>query len=397
MYWWANLLVLLAIAFVVMMLWDLGTGAKFILKKPGEILVVFAGLVLPVFFSVLSIRRVLVYEDRIEVRFPLRRSRNHVIYLKDVDGYGVATRETRKLTNSKKTEEHSYVFLITRGRLLYYISTRHCSNYDEMLDVLNEKFGLKDCCYGEFFLNWGEWQIAEKGLYIPLTGIGEEELAQLRANKHPVDKEWEKKRRMGLTNDQSRSMGLAKIQHWSMDLTDIKQFGLVTLILTICFGLFYGVNMLHKVAKQKATIEIACIDASTKMPKDYYLLVDSIDVDTLGTVCKRRELKEENGVRNKAVDWIFKVKGRKDVWITLCVIMGEHDDIDDSEQRKYCLKTLHSRNLYERAKDDNYKKMRVERLWYAVSVIKYVKHVELLNFDKPILIGSAVYNEETQW
>ena len=171
----------------------------------------------------------------------------------------------------------------------------------------------------------------------------------------------------------------------------------VFLILTICFGLFYGVNMLHKVAKQKATIEIACIDASTKMPKDYYLLVDSIDVDTLGTVCKRRELKEENGVRNKAVDWIFKVKGRKDVWITLCVIMGEHDDIDDSEQRKYCLKTLHSRNLYERAKDDNYKKMRVERLWYAVSAIKYVKHVELLNFDKPILIGSAVYNEETQW
>lgn len=106
--------------------------------------------------------------------------------------------------------------------------------------------------------------------------------------------------------------------------------------------------MLHNVAKQMATIEIACIDASTKMPKEYYLLVDSIDVDTLGTVCKRRELKEENGVRNKAVDWIFKVKGRKDVWITLCVI-------------------------------------------------KYVKHVELLNFDKPILIGSAVYNEETQW
>lgn len=240
-----------------------------------------------------------MYEDRIEVRFPLRRSRNHVIYLKDVDGYGMAMRETMKFLNPKETEEVSYVFLITRGRLLYYISTRNCSNYDEMLDVLNEKFGLKDCCYGEFFLNWGEWQIAEKGLYIPLTGIGEEELAQLRADKHPVDKEWEKKRRMGLTNDQSRSMGLAKIQRWSMDLADIKQFGLVTLILTICFVLFYGVNMLHNVAKQMATVEIACIDASTKMPKEYYLLVDYIDADTLGTVCKRRELKEENGSGTK--------------------------------------------------------------------------------------------------
>lgn len=73
----------------------------------------------------------------------------------------------------------------------------------------------------------------------------------------------------------------------------------VFLILTICFGLFYGVNMLHNVAKQMATVEIACIDASTKMPKEYYLLVDYIDADTLGTVCKRRELKEENGSGTK--------------------------------------------------------------------------------------------------
>ena len=383
MYWWANLLLLLAIALVVMILWDLGTGAKIILKGLDQIVILFSMFITPVFFSVLFIRRVLVYEDRIVVRFPLRKSRSHVIYLKDVDGYGVATRETRKFLDPKATEENSYIFLITKGKLLYYVSTRHCSNYDEMLDVLNEKFGLKDCCYGEFFLNWGEWQAAARGLYIPVSGIGAEELAQLRANKHPGDKEWEKKRRMGLTI----------IQRWSMDLTDIKQFGLVTLGLTICFGMFYGVNMLHSFAKQK--VEIACIDASTKMPKEYYLLVDYIDADTLGTVCKRRELTDENGGRNKAVDWIFKVKGRKDVWITLCIIMGEYDDFDDSEQRKYCLKTLHSRNLYERAKDDNHKKMRVERLWHAVSAIKSVKHVELLNLGKPILIGSAVYNEET--
>ena len=87
------------------------------------------------------------------------------------------------------------------------------------------------------------------------------------------------------------------------------------------------------------------------------------------------------------------MKGRRDVLVLMSVITGWPNTITASEKRKRCLQILHNRNRYVRIKDSNIKKMSIQRISYSVSGINKVKHMELLNFDKPLLMGNVTYNE----
>ena len=82
---------------------------------------------------------------------------------------------------------------------------------------------------------------------------------------------------------------------------------------------------------------------------------------------------------SEAEAWAFPVKGRKDVWVTIALNMIRGKSIPLDEQRKRCLRLLHSRQKYEQAKDDTYKKRIVHYISLSTSRIDKNKKLILLN------------------
>lgn len=124
------------------------------------------------------------------------------------------------------------------------------------------------------------------------------------------------------------------------------------------------------------TTEISYIDAATKIPSVRYLIVDSVDVEKEGVQYHDTRYK---GYDNYVVFWAFPVKGRKDVWVTIALNMISGKSIPLDEQRKRCLRLLHSRQKYEQAKDDTYKKRIVHYISLSTSRIDKNKKLILLN------------------
>ena len=80
-------------------------------------------------------RKVSIYPDRMEVRYPLHKDWASTVNMADVDEYCVELQENDDNTNER-------IFLLTGNKLWYYIGENECRNFKEMKDILESHFHL---------------------------------------------------------------------------------------------------------------------------------------------------------------------------------------------------------------------------------------------------------------
>lgn len=151
-----------------------------------------------------------------------------------------------------------------------------------------------------------------------------------------------------------------------------------------------GLATIAKMAKTANSVILPRLDASTEIPSGRHLIVDFMDVEENGIrYHNSRYLKRETCVEY----WAFPVKGRENVWVTIALMMTPDESFSLEEQRDKCLALLHSRQEYERAKEDTYKKRIVHYMSLSSKRVEKVKKkVVLLNrMGSTPVIGGGVY------
>ncbi len=120
-----------------------------------------------------------MYPDRIEVKYPLHTNWNSVINVRDVDCYCL---EHQKIEEDDNYDINKRIYLLTGRELWLYISDNECSNYDKMLDVLDNHFKIpmRD---GIINLSAADMKTVKHGGCIELEDISDEELATLKENR----------------------------------------------------------------------------------------------------------------------------------------------------------------------------------------------------------------------
>lgn len=151
-----------------------------------------------------------------------------------------------------------------------------------------------------------------------------------------------------------------------------------------------GLATIAKWAKTTTSVILPRLDASTEVPSGRHLIVDFMDVEESGIrYHNSRYLERETCVEY----WAFPVKGHENVWVTIALIMTRDETFSLEEQRDKCLELLHSRQEYERAKEDTYKKRIVHYMSLSSRRVEKVKKkVVLLNrIGSTPVIGGGVY------
>ena len=168
-----------------------------------------------------------------------------------------------------------------------------------------------------------------------------------------------------------------------------EEYRLTIIIITVLVVLV-GSLITIKVVRTANSIALPRIDASTEIPTKRHLTVDFMDVEESGIrYHNSRYLKRETCVEY----WAFPVKGHENVWVTIALMMTPDEFFSWEEQRDKCLELLHSRQEYERAKEDTYKKRIVHYISLSSRRIEKVKkNVVLLNrIGFTPVIGGGVY------
>ena len=182
--WYVIPVFAVALFCVGLIVFDLATGAEFLTslssaRRGGR----FIGWLLAAPIAAVGIlwyiRRVKVYPDRIEVKYPLHKSWNSVISIKDVDCYCL---EHQEIEENDNYDINKRIYLLTGRKLWLYISDNDCSNYDKMLDVLDNyfKIPMRD---GIINLSKEDMKTVKHGGCIELEDISDEELAALKENR----------------------------------------------------------------------------------------------------------------------------------------------------------------------------------------------------------------------
>jgi tetratricopeptide (TPR) repeat protein len=151
-----------------------------------------------------------------------------------------------------------------------------------------------------------------------------------------------------------------------------------------------GLANIAKMVKTTNSIILPRLDALTEVPSVRYLTVDFMDVEESGIrYHNSRYLKKETYVEY----WAFPVKGHENVWVTIALMMTPDESFSWEEQRDKCLELLHSRQEYDRAKEDTYKKRIVHYMSLSSKRVEKVKNkVVLLNrMGLTPVIGGGVY------
>ena len=372
--WYDNVLVLLAILMIVLMAVELmNGGSKSLSTEYIQLVMMVFSFLYFVGKSLWYMRRVTLWDNRVEVTFPLHRKWKHEVALEDIDRVCIESID-KELVSVDFTVYR--VYLQTDRKLWLYLSSGGCANYDEMVEALTNYFNIPVC---EHFIGISQedYESLRNGDFIELEDIDQEELQKLREQRLqrqlPDIDAWE------------------KVPWWKTFFLKIYP----TVLFIVCLAAFVGFIKFVKFAKTVSSAEMAYIDASTKIPKVRHLIVDSIDVDVNGIrYHNSRYLQQATVVEY----WAFPVKGLENVWVTIGLKMKEDEHFPWNEQRDKCIELLHSRQKYERAKEDTYKKRIVHYMSLSSRRVEKVKKkVVLLNrIGNTPIIGGGVYYMEAQ-
>ena len=325
--------------------------------------------------SVWYMRRVTVYEDRIEVRFPFHWRWNHEVLLKDVDALCMEEKETERRDGSVSVTKRLY--LLTGKKLWLYVSSRDDHDFFDMCSILTERLSIPMYEH-EICISAEDDKRILRGKSILLKDISRKDLQKLREQRQ-----------------QRLQAGVTYI-----DIADPQSSPWDSYFFPIAVGVIivslFVITLLSAFANKKTTVELARIDANTKVPVAKHLIVNYIDAESNGIYISHDVHIPSNSNANCALkSWVFKVKGRDDVWITLGVLVDKSDDIPWQEQRDFCLRLLHEKHRYEQAENDNHKKIRINRISQTAKGIRKTKEskIVLLNCAETIKMGSVLYHE----
>jgi len=326
--WYVNPLMALSIVIVVGVVVDLATGADFLSAmlsaRRGGHGVGFL-IMIPVISAIRLwyMRRVTVFHDRIEVKFPLHKNWNYQIPIKDVLCYCLEQ-------NENETDHETFItdrlYLLSGKKLQMFIAESDCANYEELRAVLENYFGLS-LRKGTLSLSGDEMKAVKRGGYIVLEDISNEELQQLKDQR--------------LLQSRRKRQDFSCQSRKGIDLTAWRPI----LIVTLLIGLLILLIKLSTTVKSGNTTSLPVVDHNTVLPTSTYLIVDSMDVDSLG-MAYWHTFHEKDGVKSTVTHWAFFVKGRKDICVTLAVETDDKDSYSEATQRRYCYKALHQRHRY---------------------------------------------------
>lgn len=330
--WYVNPMMVLSIAIVVGLVFDLATGAEFIsgllnARRGGR------GIGLLIIIPTISairlwfMRRVTVYSDRIEVTFPLHKNWNYQIPMKDVDCYCL---EFEEVETQNDTFLSDRLYLLSGRRLWMFISESDCANYEEMRSVLDNHFRLS-LRKGTLCLSKEEMKIVKRGGSIVLEDISDDELIQI--------KEQHRERSAML---EQKNPAVEYHTRKGLDMTSLWPI----LILATLIGVIVFLIKVSSYLKNENTISISVVDENTVLPSGTYLVVDSMDVDSIGAAFWHT-FRTNKGIKSTVTHWAFFVRGRQDVIVTMTIETDDIDRYSEVSQRRYCYKALHRRHKFE--------------------------------------------------
>ena len=329
--WWVYPVILAAFfllfAFCTETFWDF---IGVILNGKGIKLVGIILIILVVGFGAVwfMMRRVKVYNDRIEVKYLLHRNWNYQIMLKDVDCCCFGTVMDENGDNKYLCKR---IYLLTGRKLWFYISDSNGSNFDEMLSVLTDHFGIP-IRKGGIYLSSEENDTVEKGEYISVEDIKEEELSamaeQRRLRPHPCS--------------EFKTSRYTKWKYFYI------VYGLI-LFIAVSVAIYSIGKAVLLYFKEMDTVTLSYIDAKTEIPARVYYTVDSIDVDSNVVLGALKTSVGDNDVLYRA----FRVKGRNDVWVY--VGLEDRDEIPSSVfyDTDYLIGAFHQKHTYKNVTDDD--------------------------------------------
>ena len=327
----------------------------------------------------MSMRCAKVYNDRIEVKYLFHRKWNYRIMLKDVDCCCTESveEEVDMGRGANVNILYNRIYLLTGKKLWLYVSHSDGTNYEEMLSVLTEYFGIP-LRKGSINLSAQELKTVKRGGYILLDDVTDEELAEMKMQRM---------RRRQPRED----FKIPRSRKWKYFCME---FSSILLVVITAATIMSGRYILHTV-KEKNTVALSCIDAKTEIPTESYYIVDSVDVDSNGIFCSSR-----TRAFNKLSQWIYPVKGRNDVW--LYVDVEDRIDILSSVdynlkygnyESKYSIRELHKRRTYKPVSDEHEYRKLAETIAKARNVEIKNTQLIILCTEKPIKTRRAIYFE----
>lgn len=367
--WWVYPVIIAAVLLLLFL--SAGGGWEKILSEPvtrGTFIatgMIISTITLGV-ITLLFMRRVAVYNDRIEIKYPFHRKWNYQIMLKDVDCYCT---EIVEVETKKNYYQYNRIYLLTGKKLWLYISEGDGSNSEEMISVITEYFGIPQR-NGSINLSAEDWKTLRHGGHILLEDISNEELAEIKMQR----------RRRRQPREDFKIPRSARRKHF------FAEYGLLLLIAISVAAFFLGRAILRTV-KEKNTVTLSYIDAKTEVPFEAYYIVDSMDVDSNGILYY--SFKRGHSAANQ---WVFPVKGRYDVWV--CIGVEDHTGIPSSVDydSQYCIRELHKRRTYKPVSDEHEYRKITEMMAKAQNVkIENVSQLLILCTENPIRTRRSIY------
>lgn len=347
-------------------------------RAAGKILGVVAFIILFAADKFWFMRRVKVYNDRVEVIFPLHRKWNYQVMLKDVD---CCCAEIVEKENKDYHYHYIYnrIYLLTGKKLWLYISEGDSPNFKEMLSVLTDYFGIP-MRKGSINLPSRDLKIVKHGGYIELEDISDEELAAMSMQR----------RRRSLPCHDFVFPRSASRKYFIME------YAFFLLIAAVATRYLFGKSAIQ-IFRDYNTATLPCIDAGTDIPSAPYYDVDSVDVDdTAGVRYSDTLIYRSCGKKfyeNTIVSYYaFPVKGRSDVWIF--VAAEDYAEVESPIYygNGYFAKRLNRRHTYENVADEKDYKNLIDTICKRTNTKIPENPLLLVVYDEsPMYTGRAIY------
>lgn len=323
---------IIAIVIMVAIVGDLFTGAEIFksiisIRRGGRILGVATVVIIYAFVILWKMRRVTVYTDRVEVRHPFHPSRDYTIDMQQVDCLCV-----EYYRKGENVPLHRRMMMLSDGMLRLYITDEECANYNDMMSVMTDFFGLS-CYEKDIHLSYLEKDKIRSGHPISFNVIPESELIKIRRQRD--EKLCSNNSGWVSTNPQKH-----EIYGWKN-----------LLIVIVIPAILFGASKMLYLYESSITVTCSIVDKTIELPDKAYLKADTIDADVKGRpymVKLQGKVNSKGDTANKVLvyHWAFPIKGRKDLWVAFKLQTGCNDNITLGNQRQYLKYCLLARQRY---------------------------------------------------
>lgn len=379
--WYVIPLFALAIICLVFIAVDLATGADFLssvlnIRRGGRMIGLLLALFIYAAVKLWFLKRVKVYPDRIEVKYPLHKNWNSTIKTSEIDCFCL---EQQIVENDDDLHYNNRIYLLTGRKLWLYISKDDCANYNKMLKVLKDVFGF-ELRAGNIYLSDSDNKTVNHGGYIELEDITDEELALMKDKRK--------------TRRRTVAAAVAK-----QDYGALKEWGVLLCVACVAAVMFIW-NTWQDVIKQRDTETIQLLTKNTRLPEKNYLVIDSIDADTIAFIWQGRALsKSESDDTNaeREVTWAFPVRGSNKIWVAVSALVNYKDCLTENFQKSVLADVMHHRHEYRKLADgtewDSFMKVAKRKVFSTGAPSEVFL---LLCEDSPEKIGTPLYLESLE-